>query len=88
MENIVITNITKVSLNSYKIEFTSNFDLSDLYYEISMDGISFGPSISLPSFSSPQIVDIENVVDFYLRLKSNFTPYSRIHTNPFTETFN
>lgn len=88
MENIVVTNITKVSLNGYKIEFTSNFDLSDLYYEISMDGISFGPSIPLPSLSSPQIVGIENVLDFYLRLKSNFNPYSRIHTTAFTETFN
>lgn len=88
MENIVITDITKVSLNGYKIDFTSNFDISDLSYEVSMDGVTFGPSISLPSFSSPQVVDIQNVVNFYLRLKSNYNPYSRIHTTTFTDTFN
>lgn len=86
-----INNITKIANNTYSIEFSSDFTLNDLFYEVSADGNSWSSPIAIDS-SSPQNITVENMINFKLRLSSNYTPtpppYTRIHTNVFTEVFN
>lgn len=72
MENIVITNIQRVSMDNYKVYFTSNFDIDNLNYEVSVGGGIFQSPVALTSFTSPQIINIPSVVDFDLRLSSNY----------------
>jgi len=86
---ITISNITKVSNSNYQIDFSANFTLTDLFYEISPDGITWNSPIQINSVSSPQTVNIPNAIGFNLRLSSNYTaPSTRIHTNAFTNVFN
>jgi len=90
-QNITISNITKVGTSQYSIEFSANFELTDLFYEISAQGGSWNSPIALTTFTSPQTITVANSINFNVRLSSNYTPispYSRIHSTAFTETFN
>jgi hypothetical protein len=94
MAQITITNISKTSIGNYSVEFEKDFSLVDLFYEISLDGINWQSPIQLTSFISPQTISIQLLVNFNLRLSSNYTaptpinPIARVHTNVFTNTFN
>lgn len=90
-QEITITNITKIGLSEYSVEFDSNFDLTDLFYEVSALGGSFSSPVATAGVSSPQTITVANSVNFNVRLSSNYTPtppYSRIHTTTFTQPFN
>lgn len=89
MPQITITNVTKISPTQYSVEFLDDFDATDLFYEVSLDGSTWQEPISLTSFTSPQTITVENAINFNLRLSSNYTaPYSRIHTSVFSVPFN
>ena len=94
MQEIIITNIEKISNNQYNVFFSKNFALTDLFYEVSLNGSTWQTPISLTTFSSPQVILVPNAINFNIRLSANYTaptpppPYSRIHTNVFTEPFN
>ena len=91
-QTITITNITKIGVSQYSVEFSSNFDLTDLFYEISAQGGSFSSPIQLSAVSSPATITVVNSINFNVRLSSNYTapppPYTRIHSTAFTEPFN
>jgi len=70
---ITISNITKVGNAQYRIEFSANFTLTDLFYEISAQGGSWNSPIALTTFTSPQIITVPNSVNFNVRLSSNYT---------------
>ena len=93
--SININNVTKISADAYSVEFTSNFDLSDLFYEVSTDGINWSSPIVLPQTSSPQNITVGVFKSFKVRLSSEYiapipppTPYTRIHSAQFNEVFN
>jgi len=94
MQEITITNIEKIGNNQYNVFFSKNFTLTDLFYEISLNGTTFQSPVSLSSFTSPQVITVPNAINFNIRLSANYIaptpppPYSRIHTNVFTEPFN
>lgn len=92
MAQLTITNVTKISQNQYSIDFVKDFPLADLFYEISLDGITWQTPIAFNSLLSPQVITLANTLSFNIRLSTNYTPppppYSRIHTNVFTDTFN
>lgn len=88
-QTITITNITKVGISQYNVEFSANFELTDLFYEISAQGESFNSPIATAGVSSPQIITVANAINFNVRLSSNYTPpYTRIHSIEFTPPFN
>lgn len=86
-----IDNITKTANNTYSVEFSADFALEDLFYEVSDDGNTWSSPIAIDT-SSPQNITVQNMINFKVRLSSNYTPptppYTRIHTNVFTEVFN
>lgn len=89
MAQITITNITKINNTQYSIEFSNDFTMVDLFYELSLDGSTWQSPIAFTAFTSPQIISLPSVINFNVRLSSNYTPpYSRIHSIAFTETFN
>ena len=95
MAQLTITNVTKITQNQYSINFVKDFPLADLFYEISLDGLNWQTPIAFNSLSSPQVITLANTLNFNIRLSSNYVapippppPYSRIHTNVFTDTFN
>lgn len=89
--NLNINNVTRINSNLYSVEFSATFSLVDLFYEISSDGNTWTAPIAIP-VTSPQILTINNLINFKIRLSTNFTPppppYTRIHSSAFTETFN
>ena len=90
-QSITILNITPVGSSQYSVEFASDVALTDLFYEVSVDGSSWGSSIQLSNVLNPAIITIPNYINFNIRLSSNYTPpppYSRIHSTVFTNTFN
>lgn len=88
---IGISNISKISNNTYSVEFNSNFGFQNLFYEISTDGINWNSPVELPQTTSPQNIVVPNLQGFKIRLSSDYTapePYSRIHSAVFNEVFN
>lgn len=74
MAQLSITNVTKITQNQYSIDFVKDFPLTDLFYEISLDGITWQTPIALNSLSSPQVITLANTLNFNVRLSSNYTP--------------
>lgn len=98
MSAITITNVSKIGANTYNVDFYANFNISNLAYQTSLNGTDWSESISLGSVSSPAIVTVENLVNFNIRLLTNYvapipidpnppTP-ERIHTSAFNQVFN
>lgn len=88
--DLTINNVTKNDANLYSVDFSSLIFLTDLFYEVSADGNTWSSPIEI-STSSPQNINVIGMVNFQLRLSTNYTPtppYSRIHSSEFTETFN
>ena len=88
---ITITSVLKIANNQYQINYSTQLALDNLSYQISFDGVSWGSVIDFVDVSSPKIITVENAVNFNIRLLSDYTPtppYSRIHSNQFTNTFN
>lgn len=89
--SLSINNVTKTNYNTYSVEFSATFSIVDLFYEVSADGNTWSSPIAI-STSSPQSITVENMINFQIRLSTNFTPvpppYTRIHSSAFTETFN
>jgi hypothetical protein len=79
-QTITISNITKVSTGNYSVEFSSNFTLPDLYYQVSADGITWQTAILIATTTSPQTLVIPNVVGFNLRLSTSTLVYSNTWT--------
>jgi len=71
--DLTIDNVVKVNNNSYDVYFSSEFTLSDLFYEVSTDGSTWSSPISM-STSSPQNITVSNTINFQIRLSSNYTP--------------
>lgn len=86
---IIITNIIKISNGFYNIFFNSNYELTELKYQISLNGITWSDPISIDGLQSPKVLEINQQENFYIRLLDTFEEApSRIHTNTFTNIFN
>lgn len=67
-----IDNITKIANNTYSIEFSSNFVLQNLFYEVSNDGLNWSSPVEITPLS-PQNITVQNMINFKIRLSSNYT---------------
>lgn len=86
---IIITNIIKISNGFYKVFFNSNYELTELKYQISLNAITWSEPISIDGLQSPKVLEINNQENFYIRLLDTFEEApSRIHTSVFTNIFN
>jgi hypothetical protein len=77
--SLSINNVTRVGFNLYQVDFSANFALTDLFYEISSDGITWSSPISIPT-TTPQTITVANMVNFKIRLSTNFTPTPPLET--------
>lgn len=86
---INILNLTLVNQTVYAVNFQTNFQMNNLFYELSQDGITWSTPIQLPGTTSPQNIT-SNTMLFRIRLSSNYTESvtNGIHTSVFTQVFN
>ena len=77
--DLTINNVTKTDTNSYSVDFSSLIPLADLFYEVSVDGNTWSSPIAI-STSSPQSITVENMINFQIRLSTNFTPTPPLET--------
>lgn len=90
-QTITVSNITKGEASQYSVEFSTNFTITDLFYETSTDGTNWNNPIQITNLISPATISVPNWINFYVRLSSNYTPpppYTRVHSRAFTTTFN
>lgn len=74
MSAINITNVFKIGVNTYSVDFQVDFNIANLAYQTSLNGTDWSESVSLGSFSSPLIITVENLINFKIRLLSDYTP--------------
>ena len=89
METIILTSVVKKRGGFYEINFTKNFTIASLEYEISLDkGITWQNPVSI-GITSPQLITLPAYKRFSIRLIAQYTPTStRIHSAVFNQTFN
>jgi len=90
MENeIIISNFVKLADGTYKVFFTSNFDLTELRFETSLNNVDWNTPVLIEGTTSPKILAIPISQDFYIRLFDTSQEVApRIHTSVFTNVFN
>ena len=87
-QTITISNITKVSDSTYSVEFSANFILlSELFYQISLDGNTWSNDVEITNTSSPVIITVQNHINFMLRLHSEYIQ-PRIHSQAYSGVHN
>lgn len=81
INTITITSVINVFGQNYNILFNSNFPLTSLYWEASVNGVAWSVPAPLSGITSPQNVTIFTTNIFYLRLSdvSGTTVYSNVY---------
>ena len=85
-KNITIDNIIKIQPFLYSVYYTSNFQITELFYSISFDnGITWQLPINVPNFTNPFNINIVACTSFLIRLHDDVS--FNIFTNEFNSTF-
>lgn len=92
-EILTITNVEKVNSNTVKIYFESNFEITNLKLQYSLNNQTWSNNISLSGLTSPQIAVLPIPNSCYLRLNNSEAivipppPPLRKHNNKFNQKF-
>lgn len=86
-EKINIYDLKKVGAYRYDVYFSSNFDLTILYYQFSPDLINWSEPILINGIDSPKRITINTEKNFHLKIYNNSIPL-RKHNTKFNTKYN
>lgn len=90
-EILTITLVEKVNSNTVRIHFESNFEITNLKLQYSLDGQAWSSNIQLSGLTSPQIAVLPIPNSCFLRINNSeavVVPVPlRKHNNKFNQKF-